>query len=259
MTLSIIIPTYNSESTIKRCLDSILCQSFSDFEVLIMDGVSKDETLQIVSEYQDDRIKIHSEPDEGIYDAMNKGINLSQGEWLYFLGSDDWLCNGSVLDKVFYDCDIEKLDVVYGDVESDFLDKNYIGAWCVKNIEYNRCHQTIFYRKNVFHKIGIYNQKYKLAADHDINIKWLLNAKLKNKYIDLKIAHFSVGGFSCNYIDKNFDQDRNFVIIKNGYMTMERKQYMQYVKTFVKSKDKIFKKMYACLLLCFNVAFTTNK
>ncbi|MDR2410857.1 MAG: glycosyltransferase, partial [Bacteroidales bacterium] len=84
--LSIIIPTYNSSKTINRCLDSILCQSYSNYEILVMDGLSSDNTLELVKAYNDRRIQIYSGKDNGIYDAMNKGIALAKGEWLYFSG-----------------------------------------------------------------------------------------------------------------------------------------------------------------------------
>ena len=113
--LSIIIPTFNSAKTLSRCLDSVISQSFTDWEVLMMDGVSNDDTIKIASSCQDSRIRIYSEPDKGIYDAMNKGIDKSRGEWLYFLGSDDYLFNSHSLEDVFKN-DIEKYDVVYGDV-----------------------------------------------------------------------------------------------------------------------------------------------
>ena len=101
MKLSIIIPTYNSASVLAKALDSIVKQNFTDWEVLVMDGVSTDNTIKVAQSYNDSRIHIFSEPDKGIYDAMNKGIEKAQGEWLYFLGSDDWLLNGNVFDSLF--------------------------------------------------------------------------------------------------------------------------------------------------------------
>lgn len=89
--LSVIIPTYNSENTIEKCLDSLLAQTFKDFEICIIDGGSLDNTLTIATCYrtQFKNIRIVSEPDEGVYDAMNRGIDFASGKWLYFLGSDD--------------------------------------------------------------------------------------------------------------------------------------------------------------------------
>src|SRR4249920_3431468 len=97
---SIIIPTYNSESSLNKTLDSILSQTFTDFEIILTDGVSKDDTIAIAESYNDSRLKIHSEPDKGVYDAMNKGMSLATGKWLYFIGSDDYLYNDEVLQTI---------------------------------------------------------------------------------------------------------------------------------------------------------------
>ena len=135
MKLSIIIPTFNSASVLPKALGSIVSQTFTDWEVLIMDGVSTDDTLKVAQSYDDSRIRIYSEPDKGIYDAMNKGIKKAQGEWLYFLGSDDWLLNATVLNQIFSN-DIEKYDVIYGDVESTHLDQLHHGEWDMMKIKY---------------------------------------------------------------------------------------------------------------------------
>ena len=151
MKLSIIIPTYNSASVLPKALDSIVGQTFGDWEVLIMDGVSTDDTLKVAQSYNDSRIRINSEPDKGIYDAMNKGIGKARGEWLYFLGSDDWLLNDNVLHDVFAQ-DADSYDVVYGEVEAPHLASNHSGEWTLQTIDRNRCHQAILYRRQVIRR-----------------------------------------------------------------------------------------------------------
>src|SRR2546422_844446 len=99
---SIILPTFNSAAQIATALESILNQTFNDFEILVLDGCSGDNTIEIAKSYKDTRIRIWSEKDEGIYDAMNKGIEKATGKWLYFLGSDDELYNNAILEKVFH-------------------------------------------------------------------------------------------------------------------------------------------------------------
>lgn len=205
MKLTIIIPTYNSASCIARCLDSIVCQTMQDFEVLVMDGVSTDNTRELAKSYNDERIKFYSEPDKGIYDAMNKGIAKAHGEWLYFIGSDDWLLDSNVLQSVF-SLGIDKYDVVYGETESDLPDFCR-GEWTLKNIKHNRCHQAIFYKKYLFEQLGLYNLKYPILADHDFNLKWFLNKNIKSKYIGIQIAKFSMGGASSSTKKDNFISD----------------------------------------------------
>ena len=149
MKLSIIIPTYNSASVLPKALESIVGQTFTDWEVLVMDGVSTDDTLKVAKSYNDSRIRIYSEPDKGIYDAMNKGIKKAHGEWLYFLGSDDWLMNENALSDVFVQGALEGYDVVYGEVEAPHLASDHSGEWTLQTLDRNRCHQAIFYRRSV--------------------------------------------------------------------------------------------------------------
>lgn len=215
MKLSIIIPTYNSSKVLGQALNSIIFQTFDDWEVLVMDGASKDNTREIVKSYNDGRIKFYSEPDKGIYDAMNKGIAKAQGEWLYFIGSDDWFLDNNVLQSVF-SLDIDKYDVVYGDVESDLSEKNR-GEWTIYTLEYNRCHQAIFYKKSLFDKIGNYTLKYKIGADHDLNLKWFLNPEIKSVFLNQKIAHFSSGGFSKEQGDDGFFDDFYINMIRRHF------------------------------------------
>lgn len=240
--LSIIIPTYNSAKTIKRCLDSIICQSFESWEVLVMDGQSNDDTLSVIDTYKDKRIKIFSEPDDGIYDAMNKGIHKSNGEWLYFLGSDDWLYDNTVLSR-FIRPDFLNYDILYGDIVSDVLAPQYHGKWSIQNIEINRCHQSIFYNRKVFELLGDYDLRFKLAADHCINIKWLLNNQVRKHYIDYPVAFFSDGGFSSSFIDEEFDSFRDYLIIRMGICSMPHKQYSRYCKSFIKGNHAFKEKV----------------
>lgn len=205
MTYSIIIPTYNSAKVIKRCLDTIIAQTYQHFEVLVMDACSKDDTVQIVNSFKDNRIKVYSEPDKGIYDAMNKGIDKSQGDWLLFLGSDDYMYNADVLSTVqpfLSNC----LDIVYGEVESHWSEQHR-GEWTLDKIEANRCHQAIFYNRRFFGAELRYNLKYPILADFDLNLKWFLNNKYKHLYIPIVVAHFSDGGCSTTIQDEIFYQE----------------------------------------------------
>lgn len=226
MTLSIIIPTYNSAATLRKTLDSIICQTFTDWEVLVMDGVSTDDTLKVAQSYNDSRIRIYSEPDKGIYDAMNKGIKKAQGEWLYFLGSDDWLLNDNVLNEVFVQGGINGYDVVYGEVDAPHLASNHSGEWTLQTIDRNRCHQAIFYRRKVVRRFGGYNTKYKIWADYDLNLKWFFNKNVKKKHIHTVIAHYSEGGYS-SICDAEMLKDLSWILLTRGrkmYTSEEKKE-----------------------------------
>src|ERR1035437_8605494 len=221
--ISIIIPTFNSEVTLKKCLESIIDQTFNNFEILIVDGKSEDETLKIAKEINDSRIKIMSELDKGIYDAMNKGINLAKGEWIYFLGSDDELCNQFILEKIYSQIINKNYHVIYGNVTSERFNGIYAGEFNFEKLyEKNICHQAIFFNKKLFKKVGCFNLKYKSHADYDHNIRWFLNKGIKRLYINEVIANYADGGFSSQGIDKLFINDKNFRYICSGLDTLPK-------------------------------------
>lgn len=216
---SIIIPTFNSGSTLSVALDSVFNQTFTDLEVLIMDGLSSDDTIKIVKNYKKkfNNIIIYSEKDEGIYDAMNKGTDLALGEWLCFLGSDDSLYESTTLEQFLNNKQIENNEIVYGNVYSEYFNGSYDGMFTYsKLLNQNICHQAIFFRRSIFSKIGKYNLKYKAYADWHHNINWFFSSKISYTYIDQIIANFTYGGFSATYNDKAFKSDRIFLLISKG-------------------------------------------
>lgn len=216
--ISIIIPTFNSAKTLAVCLDSILKQSFTDFEVLIMDGLSTDNTLEIAKSYDDVRLIISSEKDKGIYDAMNKGILKAKGTWLYFMGSDDSLYESNTIEQFLNNASIKNNEIVYGDVYSTRFKGNYDGVFTYsKLINKNICHQSIFFRNNIFAKIGKFNLKYKSHADWDHNIRWFFSSKTKKMHINQTIANYADGGFSSMNNDEVFKRDKYVLLLSKGY------------------------------------------
>jgi len=210
--ISIVIPTYNSQETIRACLDSIINQDYKNIEIIVIDGLSKDKTLPILKEYAAlyANIKFISEKDEGIYDAMNKGMVLAKGEWIYFLGSDDKLYHSSVLSDIFK-VDRSSQKIVYGNVKvigDTTWTKDgdvYDGIFDFKKIlQKNICHQAIFYKRSFIQShIGFYNGAYKLCSDWDFNLRcW---AKHEFVYVDLIICYFYGGGLTTKTnVDKEF-------------------------------------------------------
>lgn len=234
---SIILPTYNSSATVKIAVDSILQQTFTDFEILVIDGLSTDNTIQLVNSYSDTRIKIISEKDNGIYDAMNKGIQLSKGEWLYFLGSDDYLYTDIVLENVY--CEIKKtvVEIIYGDVNSTKFNGLYGGVFDEQRIlEQNICHQAIFFRKTVFQKIGEYNLQYKAHADWDHNMRWLLSENIKQLYVNIIVAEYADGGFSSTNGDFKFANEKVWRYLFYGRKTFPLKKRVRLLNNEVKRK-----------------------
>jgi len=232
MQVSIIIPTYNCSNVIQRAIDSVVAQTFTDWEVLIMDGASSDDTLKVVSQNTDPRIRVFSEKDKGVYDAMNKGIFASKGEWLYFLGSDDYLVDERVLQNIT-DNVCDDVDILYGEVIAPQLSEIYRGEWCWDKLCACRCHQSIFYRRRVFDLLGLYNLKYKVCADYDINLKWYFDERLKSKYVNIQIANYACGGLSCHVHDDLFAKDYDKLILCYGYKTMSLRQVLSYIKRII--------------------------
>ena len=215
---SIIIPTFNSEDTIGVALSSIMIQSVQDLEVVIIDAASTDYTLKIAEDFQDKlSIRIYSEPDKGIYDAMNKGIKLSKGRWLYFMGSDDRLFEATTLKKILDTINQKNVEIIYGNVYSTLFNGTYNGEFSYKKLsQQNICHQAIFFKKIVFQKIGCFNIRFKSLADWDHNIRWFYSSKIRNKFVDITVANYAEGGFSSKYTDTLFLKKKDRLLLSKG-------------------------------------------
>ena len=216
--LSIIIPSYNSELTIERCLDSLSIQTYQDFEVCIIDASSSDNTLSRVSQFRSkfQNIRILSESDRGTYDAMNKGIDLAKGEWIYFLGSDDEIHDEHVFADMFKVDPDKNCGMIYGDVRvcGDTLwakdGQIYNGKFSIEHLlERNICHQAIFYRTKMFKKLGKYNLRYPVCADWELNLRFF--PKTKSNYLDRIIANFYGGGISSKVAIDPIGDDLKFL------------------------------------------------
>lgn len=258
MKLSIIIPTFNSGAVINRALDSIISQTFSDWEVLIMDGVSTDNTIEVAQSYNDPRIRIFSETDKGIYDAMNKGIKKAKGEWLYFLGSDDFLLSPKIFEKIL--CPKNNYyDVIYGDVQSPILPEVHRGQWSINNLTANRCHQAIFYKRELFSRLGVYNLKYHYLADFEFNLRWFLSKYVNSKYVPIEIAFFSPNGVSEQHQDGKFWNDFHYIVVKNGYNKLDTANKIFYLSKSYEKETNYFRRLRLNLLMKHNVYKTKLK
>lgn len=207
--ITIAMVCFNAEATIENSIQSVLCQTYKEYEFIIIDGSSKDKTLEIIKKYPS--IKFISEPDNGVYDAMNKALKIADGDYLLFLGADDVLYSPSVLSEVSKH--LIKDTVYYGDVIK--LRKNVVydgefskWKWGYKNI----CHQSVFYPKSIY-KNKEYELKYKLVADWVYNLQILAEFKTF-KYIDVIISRYNdVNGISSTQIDECFLKERKQLIV----------------------------------------------
>jgi glycosyltransferase involved in cell wall biosynthesis len=218
MKISIVTPTYNSETVIKNCLESVASQSYKNFEHLVIDGASTDGTVQVLNEYSKSIFKIVSERDNGIYDAMNKGINLATGEIVGFLNSDDFYINNNILAKVA-DIFIEDtlLDACYADLlYTDKLDTSRIvryykskkfvpGAfakgWCPP-------HPTFFLRRSVFERFGYFNLNYSIAADVELMMRLLEINNIRARYVPELWVKMRMGGVTNRNLKNIWNQNQ---------------------------------------------------
>lgn len=230
--ISIIIPTLNAADTITECLISISGQTYKAVEIIIIDGNSTDGTVEIIESFQKTMpIKYYSEPANGIYDAMNKGIEKATGSYLYFLGSDDTIYDQNVLQEIAEIIKDGNEKVIYGNVkmngENQWVKDGtlYGGEFDLKRLfSHNIPHQAIFYPCNLFKKIGNYNTRYSLFADHDMNIRAF--AKYEFRYTDLLVAHFTVGGASTRFKDEEFQKDKIKNIIQYYHDRLNSKEFI---------------------------------
>lgn len=192
--VSIIIATYNSGKTLRCALDSVLHQSYQDWECIVVDGASKDNTIEIVKEYvsRDSRFRYFSESDHGIYDAFNKGWKMAKGEWVMYLGSDDRLTQNGFT-EVFED-DYPDYDIISGDV---FIEK--IDGSVKPNISegYAGCHQGKFARPSLLERMNGFDEQYRILADKDLMVR-MEKAGVKIFNSHHFVAYFVMDGASQN-------------------------------------------------------------
>jgi putative colanic acid biosynthesis glycosyltransferase len=199
--LSIIIPVYNAEETIQACIESALDQTFTDFEIIVCDGKSVDSTLDLLTKYQD-RIILSSKSDQGIYDAMNRGLDLAQGEWVYFLGADDVLANKETLHKTFSSVK-EKVELILGRARHEHLNSTKVPVEYRSSLDKRILwrntvhHQSAFYHRSLFNDFR-YNIEYKVLADYHFNIKLFLE-KARAVEVDTLIAICDARGISKQF------------------------------------------------------------
>jgi glycosyltransferase involved in cell wall biosynthesis len=210
MRISIITVCYNSEQYIHTAIESVLSQTYPDIEYIIVDGASIDRTVEIIKRYEpqfNGRMHWISEPDEGLYDAMNKGIRMASGEIIGILNSDDFYYKIDIIDFVVKKLRKQKVDCVYGDmryVNPPNLSKTvrYYSSkiWRPPLFRFGFMpgHPTFFTYKKFFGKYGYYKTNYKIAADFELLIRFLYTHKLSYYYLNIDILKMRMNGISTS-------------------------------------------------------------
>lgn len=212
MTVSIITATYNSAATIADTMSSVLAQTYHDIEYWVVDGASTDETMTIVKSFEDKfqgRLHYISEPDRGIYDAMNKGIERCTGDVVGILNSDDYFTDNQVLENVAKALEKNNLDAVYGDIhfihdgEPDKTVRYYSSAmfrpfWL--RFGFMPAHPSFYVRRDIYMKHGLYSLDYKIAADYEMMVRLFHTHRIRAKYMKMDFVTMRTGGASTKSI-----------------------------------------------------------
>ena len=210
MKVTIITVSYNSEKTIEETIKSVLEQSYSDIEHLIIDGNSQDKTLDIIRSYESEyegRLKYISEPDEGIYDAMNKGINLSTGNLIGILNSDDSYLAENSISEVVAEVIKTNADSIYTDliIVDEFVSSKIIRT--CKYVEFklgmfrkgwHPPHPTFFVKKEIYRKYGTFDLSFKISSDFDLMMRLLEVNRISTTYFPITTVKMRNGGLSTS-------------------------------------------------------------
>lgn len=210
MRISLITACYNSGSTLRDTMESVLRQTYHDIEYIIVDGASKDDTMDLVREYEsrfEGRLRWISEPDKGIYDAMNKGLAMASGDVVGILNSDDFFSSNDILARVASEMSDENLDAVYGDIhfvnDEDltkcvrYYSSRYFRRWQMR-LGFMPAHPSFYCRRRVYDEYGVFNASYRVSADFELLLRLIFIHRIRIKYLPLDFVTMRTGGASTS-------------------------------------------------------------
>lgn len=209
MKITIVTVCYNAANTIAGTLESVATQSHDDVESIVVDGASTDNTLEIVKRYAATLAHVFSEPDHGVYDAMNKGLALASGEVVGFLNADDVYMHQDVLTKVAMTMADPAIDACYADLIYVGREQTsrVVRRWISREYEpglfekgWMPAHPTFFVRKSVYGKLGGFDLRYRLQADFDLALRFMEIHRIQTRYVPEIWVRMRVGGMSNNSI-----------------------------------------------------------
>lgn len=244
MKISLITVTYNSAATLQHTIDSVAMQDYDDIEYIVVDGASQDNTVDIIKANTN---RIHawkSEPDKGIYDAMNKGLLMTTGDVVGIINSDDFYHDKNILSLVAEQFRDETVDAIFGDlifVDSTDLSR-VVRKYSSRNWHPGKfargfmpAHPTFFVRRKYYERFGLFKTDYKIAADYDLLIRFLYVNKLRYRYLPVTMVTMRKGGVSSSGIKSNIILNNEIIRAcrENGIQTNVLKVYPKYfVKLF---------------------------
>ncbi len=205
MKITVITVVYNRAATVAQAVQSTLTQTFQDIDVVVQDGNSTDGTLDVLRGFDDHRVRLVSEPDNGIYDAINRGVARAEGDVIGLMHSDDFFAHDRVLEHVACAFADPKVDGVYGDLDyvSATNSDRVIRAWRAGEYRPERLslgwmppHPTLYLRRGVFEQWGCYDTQFRIAADYEAILRWLAKGRIRLAYLPEVMVHMRVGGES---------------------------------------------------------------
>lgn len=211
MKVSIITATYNSAKTLGDAIKSVLDQTFSDIEYIVVDGASSDGTQDVVRQYESQfagRLKWISEKDKGIYDAMNKGIRMATGDVIGILNSDDYFTSNDVVQRIV-DAFDDRTDAVYGDIhfihdgQPDkcvryYSSKHFRPRWL--RFGFMPAHPSFYCRRKVFDEAGLYKTDYAIGSDFEMMVRLFMKHHIKARYLNMDFVTMRIGGASTRNV-----------------------------------------------------------
>ncbi len=241
MKISVITATFNSGKTLRDTIESVLRQTYRDIEYIIVDGASRDDTLDIIREYEPrfgGRMRWISEPDRGIYDAMNKGIGMATGAVVGLLNSDDFYTDECVLERVA--AEIMDVDAVYGDIH--YVDDGDLTK-CVRyysskgfrrwkmRMGFMPAHPSFYCRRTVYTRFGLFDTDFRVAADFDQLLRLIYLNRIHTRYIPMDFVTMRTGGASSSGMKshKKIIRDHMLAYKKNGVRSNYVLEGMRYL------------------------------
>lgn len=245
MTLSIITINLNNAEGLRKTIESVVCQTFNNFEFIVIDGASTDGSVETIKEFENRITYWVSEPDKGIYNAMNKGILKAKGEYLLMLNSGDVFYSEATLEKVFNS--ILDKDIVYGNVvwtkknEIDFISNFPDRLKFSYFINSSLGHQAAFIKRDLHSKVGLYNEKYRIVSDWSFFLLALFKSNCSFKHIDIEVVKSERDGISCLPQNSELILSEKQHFLKSEF-SLFLDEYIDYEQ--IKHKCDFYKKSY---------------
>jgi glycosyltransferase involved in cell wall biosynthesis len=219
--ISVITINYNDKKGLKKTIDSVVSQTFKDFEFIIIDGGSNDGSVSVIEENKDEISYWVSEPDSGIYNAMNKGIKAATGDFVIFMNSGDCFYSNTVLEEVLPDLQ-DDFDIYYGDCYR--VTGNNLKKWAFPEklsfsffYSSSLSHQSTFIRRKLFYKFFMYNENFRIVSDWEFFIYAICKENTPYKHLDKVISNFDFTGISSNKNNKEIDKTERVITLKEFF------------------------------------------